>query len=101
VGGVGNSFGPFAFLTAVQERTPAGFQAEVNGLLEAMYSAAPGLGFLLGGLAARALSPRLTYRVAALAVATLLIVAGRSLLAPSPDDGGATLRPLAAPAVGT
>jgi hypothetical protein len=88
-GGIGNGVAPFAFLSAVQERTPAALQAEVNALIEALHTAAPGLGFLLGGLTAWALSPRMTYWAAALAVAALLVIAGRSLVERAPASASA------------
>jgi hypothetical protein len=94
-GGVGNGLAPFAFLSAVQERTPLALQAEVNALIEALHTAAPGLGFVLGGFSAWALSPRLTYWAAAVAVAALLVIAARDLLqhAPARGSGVGAVRP--------
>jgi hypothetical protein len=71
-------------------------QADVNALIEALHTAAPGLGFVLGGAAAWAVSPRTTYWAAALAVAALLLVAGRGLL--SSPSGGQTPVPTPAAA---
>jgi hypothetical protein len=79
LGGVGNGLTPFAFLSAVQERTPSHLQTEVNALIEALENAAPGIGFVLGGVCAAALSLRATYLVAAVAVAGLLVAAVSSL----------------------
>jgi hypothetical protein len=80
LGGVGNGIGPFAFLSAVQERTPTRLQMEVSTVIEALHTAAPGLGFLLGGLAAWAFTPRATYWGAALCVGAVLLLAGRELV---------------------
>ena len=49
VGGIGNGVQWIALVTAVQEMTRAAYQARVLSLLEALASAMPGVGFLLGG----------------------------------------------------
>jgi hypothetical protein len=91
-GGVGNALEPHVFLTALQERTPDALQTDVNALIEALRTAAPGLGFVLGGAAAWAVSPRTTYWAAALAVVALLIVVGRGLLRPPSAAGAVAAR---------
>ena len=64
LGGAGNGVQYVAIVTAVQELTASAFQARIASLLDAVTRAAPGVGFVLGGLAAAALSPRAAYVVA-------------------------------------
>ena len=64
VGGLGNGVQWIALVTAVQELTRAAYQARVLSLLEALASAMPGIGFLLGGAIAAIFEPRLSYAVA-------------------------------------
>ena len=67
-------------MTAVQELTRAAYQARVLALLEAIASAMPGVGFLLGGAIAAIFAPRASFAVAGagvLAVALLAVVALR------------------------
>jgi predicted MFS family arabinose efflux permease len=68
VGGVGNGMQWVAFVTAVQERTPAALQARAMALVESLGAAVPGLGFVLGGVIAAAASARVTYAVAGIGV---------------------------------
>ena len=49
VGGAGNGVQWVAVMSAVQELTVARMQARVIGVLESIASAAPGLGYVLGG----------------------------------------------------
>jgi MFS family permease len=79
IGGVGNGTQWIALVTAVQELTRATYQARVLALLEALASAMPGAGFLLGGAITAIFAARVSYAVAgvgvlvvALAAATLL-----------------------------
>ena len=58
VGGLGNGIQWIALVTAVQELTRATYQARVLALLEALASAMPGVGFLLGGAIAAIFAPR-------------------------------------------
>ena len=79
-GGVGNGLESVVITTFIQERTPDALQARVNGVLEALHTAAPGAGFLLGGIVAATASPRAAYWVAglgALAVALAAVAALR------------------------
>ena len=62
-------------MTAVQELTRAAYQARVLALLEALASAMPGVGFLLGGAIAALSSPRLSYAVAGAGVLVVLALA--------------------------
>ena len=83
VGGTGNGVQWVALVTAVQELTRATYQARVLALLEALASAMPGVGFLLGGAIAALLNPRASYAVAGagvlvvLALAAVVLQAGR------------------------
>ena len=64
IGGLGNGVQWIALVTAVQELTSAAYQARVLALLEALASAMPGAGFLLGGAIAALFEPRVSYAVA-------------------------------------
>ena len=57
LGGAGNGIQWVAVMTALQEATPAEFQARMSGLLESLGAAMPGVGFLLGGDDRRARLP--------------------------------------------
>jgi hypothetical protein len=72
-GGFGNGIQWVALVTAVQELTAAQFQARVVATLEALASAMPGIGFVLGGLVAAALDPRAAYAVAGAGVIVVLV----------------------------
>jgi MFS family permease len=50
LGGLGNGVQWVSVMTAIQEATPADLQARITGLLEAIASAATGIGFLAGGV---------------------------------------------------
>ncbi len=65
VGGTGNGVQWVAMISAVQELSTANMQARVTSVLESAGAAMPGVGFLLGGAIAAALSPRATFFVAA------------------------------------
>jgi hypothetical protein len=75
VGGVGNGLEGVLLTTLVQERTPDRLQIPVNATLESLHTAAPGLGFLLGGLLAAAASPRAAYFVAGLGALAVMAAA--------------------------
>lgn len=75
VGGIGNGVQWIALVTAVQELTRASYQARVLSMLEALGSAAPGIGFILGGVLASVFSPRLSYAVAGFGVLVVLALA--------------------------
>jgi MFS family permease len=64
VGGMGNGVQWVSVVTALQEATPERFQARVAALFEAVATAAPGLGFVLGGAVTALLSPRASFAVA-------------------------------------
>jgi predicted MFS family arabinose efflux permease len=75
VGGTGNGIQWVALVTAVQELTRATYQARVLALLEALASAMPGIGFLLGGVVATLLDPRASFAVAGAGVIIVLVAA--------------------------
>lgn len=79
LGGIGNGIQWIALVTAVQELTRATYQARVLSLLEALASAMPGVGFLLGGAIAAIFEPRLAYAVAGAGVVIVLLIAGTRL----------------------
>ena len=64
LGGIGNGIQWVAVTTAVQERTPAAFQARISGLLESIASAATGVGFILGGLVVSLAQPETAFLIA-------------------------------------
>lgn len=75
VGGVGNGMQWIAFVTAVQERTPATLQARAMALVESLGAAVPGIGFTLGGALAAMASARVAYCVAGGAILAIVAVA--------------------------
>ena len=75
VGGAGNGVQWVAVMSAVQELTVARMQARVIGVLESIASAAPGLGYVLGGLIATGFSPRATFLVAGVGVIATAAIA--------------------------
>jgi len=72
IGGLGNGVQWVAVVSAVQELTRAAMQARVIGTLESLASAAPGLGYVLGGLIATGWSPRATFLIAGLGVMAIV-----------------------------
>jgi predicted MFS family arabinose efflux permease len=79
VGGTGNGVQWVAVLTAVQESLPDALQARVVGLMESVAAAAPGVGFLIGGVLTAIWSPRLAYLVAGAAVVAIAAVMARRI----------------------
>ena len=78
VGGAGNGVQWISVVTALQEATPADYQARTVGLLESLAAAMPGVGYLLGGVLVAIGSPRTAYAVAGAGV--LVLVLGGLLL---------------------
>jgi predicted MFS family arabinose efflux permease len=74
VGGLGNGVQWIALVTAVQELTRAAYQARVMALLEAIASAMPGIGFLLGGAIASIFAPRASFAVAGAGVLAVVLI---------------------------
>lgn len=75
VGGIGNGVQWVAVLTALQEAVDATMQARVAGFWEAVATAMPGIGFVIGGTLTAAVSPRAAFAVAGGGV-LLVVVAG-------------------------
>ena len=73
-GGTGNGVQWVSVMTAVQAVTAGAYQARVVAMLEAIASAMPGLGFLIGGVVAAVADPRAAFAVAGVGV--LLVLAG-------------------------
>jgi MFS family permease len=74
VGGIGNGMHWVSVVTAVQEATEERFQTRINALMESLVTAAPGLGFLLGGAVTSLFDPRIALITAGVIV--LLSLAG-------------------------
>jgi len=94
LGGLGQGIEGCALLTAVQTRAPADLQAHVNVIAEAVRTAAPAVGFAIGGLLAATTTPRATYLVAGLGALAVTAVSARTL------SGAVTGHPAPAVAVG-
>lgn len=94
IGGLGNGMQWIAFVTAVQERTPAALQARAMALVESLGAAVPGVGFALGGAIAAAASARIAYDVAGIAILTIAL-AGALVIRGLPHAGA---QPAPAPA---
>jgi len=75
IGGAGNGIQWIAVMTALQERTPAGYQARITGLMESLGAAMPGVGYLLGGAIVALWSPRTAYAIAGAGVLVLVVAA--------------------------
>lgn len=73
-GGAGNGVQWVAAISAVQELTAEAMQARVMSVLESIGAAMPGVGFVLGGVVAALVSPRMTFLVAGAGVVALVIV---------------------------
>ena len=75
LGGTGNGIQWVSVMTALQEATPADYQARVVGLLESSLAAMPGVGYLIGGVLTAVWSPRTAYAVAGIGTLVLVLVA--------------------------
>jgi predicted MFS family arabinose efflux permease len=75
VGGAGNGVQWIAVMTALQEATPADYQARIAGLLESLAAAMPGVGYVIGGALVAIGSPRTAYAVAGAGVLVLVLAA--------------------------
>lgn len=89
VGGIGNGVQWIAHLTALQERTPPALQARIGGLMESIGAAAPGVGYLLGGLVTQAGSTRLAFLLAGVGVMLLAPLLGRAAAEPVESEHAA------------
>jgi predicted MFS family arabinose efflux permease len=74
IGGAGNGVQWIAVVTALQEATPADYQARIVGLLESIGAAMPGVGYVLGGALVAIGSPRTAYAFAGGGVLVLLLI---------------------------
>ena len=74
VGGAGNGVQWVATISAVQELTAEAMQARVMSVLESIGAAMPGIGFVLGGVVAAVVSPRMTFLVAGAGVIAIVVV---------------------------
>jgi MFS family permease len=75
LGGAGNGVQWVAVVSLVQRRAPAELGWRVTAVLESIAALAPGIGFLLGGLAVTAFDPRTCLLALAAAIATVAAVA--------------------------
>lgn len=74
VGGAGNGIQWVAAISAVQELTAESMQARVMSVLESIGAAMPGIGFILGGVIAALVSPRMTFLAAGCGVIAIVVV---------------------------
>jgi predicted MFS family arabinose efflux permease len=81
VGGIGNGAQWIAVVTAVQQAVSAAAQSLVMALLEAINQIMPGVGFMLGGVAATLGSPRTAYAIAGGGVLLVLLAVTARLTA--------------------
>ncbi|MEA2430117.1 MAG: hypothetical protein QOI19_590 [Thermoleophilaceae bacterium] len=80
IGGAANGVQWVALTTAIQEVTELNYQVRVMAVFESLTTLSPGIGFVLGGAIAVAVSPRVAFVVAA--AGTLAVVAGVAALRP-------------------
>jgi MFS family permease len=96
VGGIGNGMQWVAFVTSIQEETPAGFQGRLMGVVESIGALWTAVGFSLGGGVAALFDPRVTFLVAgagaALATCVFGLIAARGHNA-RPLPAGASAAP--------
>jgi MFS family permease len=74
VGGAGNGVQWIAVVTALQEATPADYQARVVGFLESLGAAMPGVGYLAGGVLVAIGSPRTAFAFAGAGLLVLVLI---------------------------
>jgi predicted MFS family arabinose efflux permease len=93
LGGAGNGVQWVAVITAIQEATPADYQARVVGLLESSYAAMPGIGYVLGAAITAVGSPRTAYAVAGGGILLLVLGASVAVFAIRGDPGRQQVAP--------
>jgi len=76
LGGIGNGMQWVVVVTAIQEAVRDDMQARVAGFFEAIATAAPGVGFMLGGVLAQVFTPRVAFATAGLGVLFVVVVGG-------------------------
>jgi predicted MFS family arabinose efflux permease len=74
LGGAGNGVQWISVVTALQEATPADYQARVVGFLESLGAAMPGVGYILGGTLVALGSPRTAFAFAGAGLLVLVCV---------------------------
>jgi MFS family permease len=74
LGGIGNGMQWVVVVTAIQEAVRSDMQARVAGFFEAITTAMPGLGFVLGGVLTALLDPRVAFLTAGVGVIVIVIV---------------------------
>jgi MFS family permease len=74
IGGTGNGVQWVAVVTTLQEAVDATMQARVAGFFEAIATAMPGLGFIIGGTLTAAVSPRAAFAVSGVGVVLVVAV---------------------------
>ena len=79
LGGAGNGAGGIAIRTMLQEYTPQRWMSLMMSLLESLGQAAPGLGFVLGGVLSAITDPRLALAVAGIGSLAYAIAVGWAL----------------------
>jgi predicted MFS family arabinose efflux permease len=72
LGGAGNGVQWISVVTALQEITPADYQARIVSMLESLAAGMPGVGYLIGGALTAVGSPRTAYAVAGAGVLVLV-----------------------------
>jgi MFS family permease len=73
VGGAGNGIQWVGVMTALQESVDPEFQTRAAGLLESVFAAVPGIGFIAGGVVTALASPRVAYGIAAAGIGVVVI----------------------------
>ena len=91
LGGIGNGMQWVVVVTAIQEAVRDDMQARVAGFFEAIATAAPGVGFMLGGVLAQVFTPRVAFATAGFGV-LLVVLLGGSLVGPAPWDAATSWR---------
>lgn len=88
IGGLGNGVQWVAVITAIQEAIDDDMQARTAGMLEAVITAAPGIGFVLGGILATVWDARTAFAVAGIGglfvITSAWLIWRRSREAPPP-----------------
>jgi MFS family permease len=79
LGGAGNGAGGIAIRTMLQEYTPQRWMSLMMSLLESLGQAAPGLGFVLGGVLSAITDPRLALAVAGFGSLVYAVAVGWAL----------------------